>query len=96
MPKYPARLTAAVAAMRAAINSPFSEMLGITIFLRRSCDIADEITSNSPAAVDSAAASAPAANRAITQFGSCAISGLASTMISASTVSSLVVDSAVY
>ena len=46
-------------------------------------------TSSSPAAVDSAAAMPPAATRAITQSGSPAISGLASTMMSRSTVSSL-------
>ncbi len=51
--------------------------------------MAEEIASSSPAAVDSAAARPPAATSAITQFGSSAISGLASTMMSALTVSSL-------
>ena len=46
--------------------------------------MAEEITSKSPAAVDKAAAKAPAATKAITQFGNCAISGLASTIISLS------------
>ena len=41
------------------------------------------------AAVDSAAAMPPAATSAITQFGKPAISGLARTMMSRSTVSSL-------
>ena len=69
MPKYPARHTAAVAAIRAAISSPLSEILGITIFFNKSCDTAEEITNNKPAAVESAAAKAPAANNAITQLG---------------------------
>ena len=96
IPKYPAKQTAAVAAIRAAMSSPLSEISGLTIFLSRSCDTADEMTSNSPAAVDSAAASAPAASRAITQFGKSAISGLANTIISTSTSNSLVLASAVY
>ena len=51
--------------------------------------MADEIAISRPAAVDSAAARPPAATSAITQLGSSAISGLASTMMSALTVSSL-------
>ena len=50
----------------------------------------EEITNNSPAAVDKAAARPPAATRAITQFGYFAISGFAKTIISLSTISSLV------
>ncbi len=96
IPNQPAKQTAAVAAIRAAMSSPLSEMSGITIFLSRSCDTADEITNSKPAAVDKAAANAPAANRAITQLGKSAISGLASTMISTSTSNSLVAASAVY
>ncbi len=45
----------------------------------------EEMASNKPAAVDSAAARPPATTRAITQAGSAAISGLASTMMSRST-----------
>jgi hypothetical protein len=51
----------------------------------RSWLTAVEITSSSPAAVDSAAASPPAATSPTTQFGSPAISGFASTMMSRST-----------
>ena len=47
--------------------------------------MAEEIANNRPAAVESAAASPPATTRAITQPGSLAISGLASTMMSLST-----------
>ena len=56
-------------ANREAISSCRSEMSGINVRLSRSCEIADEIASNSPAAVDRAAASPPAATNAITQFG---------------------------
>ncbi|CAI8283882.1 MAG: Uncharacterised protein [Bacteroidota bacterium] len=96
IPKYPAKQTAAVAAIRAAMSSPLSEILGIIIFLSRSCDTADEITNSSPAAVESAAAKAPAANKAITQLGRLAISGFAKTIISTSTSNSFVAASAVY
>ena len=44
------------------------------IFFIKSCEIEDEITNNRPAAVDRAAARAPAASNAITQFGNWAIS----------------------
>ena len=54
--------------------------------LRRSCEIAEEIARRSPAAVESAAANPPATTRAITHPGRLAISGLASTMMSLSTV----------
>ena len=47
------------------------------------------MTSSSPEAVDRAAASPPAATRAMTQAGRSAISGLARTMMSRSTYSSL-------
>ena len=43
-----------------------------------------EMTSNNPAAVESAAASPPAATRAITQSGKFAISGFANTIMSRS------------
>ena len=46
--------------------------------------MADEITNNNPAVVDSAAAKPPAATRAITQTGKLAISGLAKTTMSRS------------
>jgi hypothetical protein len=52
--------------------------------------MAEEMASSRPAAVDRAAARPPAATRAMTQLGSLAISGLARTMMSRSTlVSSL-------
>ena len=44
----------------------------------------EEITRSKPAAVESAAASPPAATRAITQPGNFAISGFAKTIISLS------------
>ena len=56
IPKNPATHTAIPAAMRAAINSPFSLMVGMSFFLNRSCATDVEITSSSPAAVESAAA----------------------------------------
>ena len=56
----------------------------MSIFLTRSFETEVEITSNSPAAVDSAAAKAPAATKAITQAGKFAISGFARTIISLS------------
>ena len=65
-------------------NSCFSVIFGMIIFFNKSCEIEAEITRSKPAAVDSAAAKAPAATRAITQFGNLAISGLAKTMISLS------------
>ena len=52
---------------RAASISPFSEMFGLSTDLIRSCDTADEIASNRPAAVDRAAARPPAAISAIEQ-----------------------------
>ena len=55
----------------------------------RSWETEAEITSKRPAAVDNAAASAPAATKAITQGGSSAISGLAKTMMSRSIYTSL-------
>ncbi|MNE70702.1 hypothetical protein D3C80_1665160 [compost metagenome] len=64
-------------------------MLGIRLLLSRSCEIEVEITSSKPAAVDSAAARPPAAIKAITQPGRLAISGLANTMMSRSTYSSV-------
>ena len=84
MPKYPASITAKKAETLAAINSPLSLISGLIILLIKSCEIEDEITSKSPAAVDSAAAIAPAAKSAITQLGSWAISGLAKTIMSLS------------
>ena len=55
-----------------------------------------DITKRSPAAVDNAAAKAPAASRAMTQFGNSAISGLAITIISRSILNSLISGSATY
>ena len=54
------------------------------------------MTRSKPAAVERAAAIAPAARRAITQFGSCAISGLANTIMSLSIVNSLSCSSPKY
>ena len=96
MPKYPAITTATVAAPLAAHSSLFSEILGLKTFLIKSCDTEAEITNNSPAAVLSAAAKPPAATRAITQAGRLAISGLARTIISLSTVNSFLSLSATY
>jgi hypothetical protein len=87
-PSQPATMATAMAILP-AISSPFSLMSGMMAPLIRSCDTADEMASSRPAAVDSAAARPPAATSAITQLGSSAISGLASTMMSAFTVSSL-------
>ena len=56
----------------------------MSIFFIKSCEIDADITNNKPAAVDKAAAKAPAATNAITQFGNCAISGFARTMMSLS------------
>ena len=80
------RAMAPAMAIRLAINSFFSEIPGAIIPLIKSWEIAEEIASKRPAAVDSAAARPPAATRAITQLGSFAISGLASTMMSRSTL----------
>ena len=63
-------------------------MSGETMLFIRSCDTAAAMTRSSPAAVESAAARPPAATSAMTQFGSFAISGLASTMMSRSTLTS--------
>ena len=65
-------------------SSCFSVILGINVFLSKSWEIAEEIVISKPAAVDKAAATPPAATRAITQKGSLAISGFANTIISAS------------
>ena len=86
---------ATAAAIRAYISSCRSEMLGISVFFSRSWLIEVEMTSSSPAAVDNAAARPPAATSAITQPGSLAISGLASTMMSRSTYTSLTLSVAV-
>ena len=64
MPKYPATNTAPTAPILAHISSPFSDISGLICFLIKSCDTAVEMTSNKPAAVDSAAANPPAATRA--------------------------------
>ena len=72
--------------MRAARSSPFSLMAGLIAPLIRSWLTAPEIASNSPAAVDRAAARPPAATMAMTQPGRFAISGLARTMMSLFTV----------
>ena len=96
MPKYPASSTANKADNLAATNSPFSEISGLIILLIRSCETEEEITKSNPAAVDSAAAKAPAAKSAITQFGSWAISGFARTIISLSIVNSLIISLPLY
>ena len=88
MPKYPAIQTATPAAMRAAVNSCFSDNPRAMLPLSKSCATAVEITNNRPAAVDNAAANPPAATNPTTQFGSFAISGFANTMMSGSIVSS--------
>ena len=88
-PSQPATTIAAAIAILPDISSPFSLMLGMNTPLIRSCETAEEIAISSPAAVDSAAARPPAATSAITQLGSSAISGLAITMMSALTDSSL-------
>ena len=62
----------------------------------KSRETADETTSSRPAAVESAAASPPAATRPMIQLGNAAISGFASTMMSRSIVSSFVVASPTY
>ena len=67
-------------------------IFGINIFFIKSCDIEADITKSNPAAVDNAAARAPAATKAITQFGSLAISGFAKTIISLSIYTSLSFD----
>ena len=54
------------------------------VFFKRSCEIDADITNKRPAAVDSAAAKAPAATNATTQPGNLSISGLARTIISLS------------
>ena len=64
-------------------------MFGVKVPFIKSWDTAEEIAINNPAAVDRAAARPPAATSAITQLGSLAISGLARTMMSRSTNSSL-------
>ena len=91
IPSQPAMTTATPAAMRAAINSPFSLMSGRSPRLSRSWLTALDTTSRRPAAVESAAASPPAATRPTTQSGSPEISGFASTMMSRSTTSSFVI-----
>src|SRR5690606_2789832 len=88
IPNQPATQTAPTADKRAAINSPFSEIFGLIIFLIKSCDTDAEITNNNPAAVESAAAKPPAATKAMTQLGNLAISGFANTIISLSTTNS--------
>ena len=87
-PRYPAIPIANAAAIRPVKSSFFSDIDGINIPLTISCEIEDEITKSSPAAVDNAAAIPPAATKAITQFGNPAISGFAKTIISRSTFNS--------
>src|SRR5690606_41239513 len=94
-PTSPAIPTAAPAAIRAIHNSRFSFIEGIKV-LQRSRDTAVDITSKSPAAVDSAAAKPPAATNPTTQLGNRAISGAASTIMSLSMTISLVSGSGVY
>ena len=89
IPSQVATTMATVIDTRAAISSPFSLMLGLRVFLIKSCEMAEEMANSKPAAVDKAAAKPPAAIRPITQLGRLAISGLASTKMSLLTVSSL-------
>ncbi len=77
------------------INSVFSVIKGTKV-LNRSLETAVEITNNSPAAVDRAAAIPPAATSPTTQFGSWAISGAANTIMSLSITTSFVSTSGVY
>src|SRR5690606_10933895 len=93
-PKYPAIPTAPAAAIRAIHNSRFSVIVGRSV-LPRSPETAVDITNQSPAAVDKAAANPPAAPRPTTQLGSLASAGAASTMISVSMTISLVASSGV-
>src|SRR5690606_24394325 len=86
IPKYPAMITAMVAAPRAVHNSPFSDILGTNIFFTRAWGTEAEIPQSNPAPGDKAGANAPAATRAMTQAGRLAISGLARTIISLSMV----------
>ena len=84
-------------ASRLAMSSCFSLMSGLYTPFSKSCEMALDIASSKPAAVDKAAASPPAATSAMTQLGSRAISGFASTMMSGSTlVISLLPASGVY
>src|SRR6056297_1559882 len=96
IPKYPATTTARAAEIRAAHSSCFSERSGLSTFLIKSWETEEEITSNNPAAVDKAAARPPAAIKPITQAGKFAISGLANTIISRSTVNSFTSGEATY
>ena len=72
------------------MSSSFSDMSGLMIPFIRSWEMAAEMTSSRPAAVESAAARPPAPTRPTTQLGSLAISGLARTMMSWSILTSLV------
>ena len=76
-------------AIRPAMSSPFSEMVGAIMPLIRSWEMAEEMARSRPAAVDRAAARPPAPTRPTTQLGSLAISGLANTMMSWSILTSL-------
>ena len=96
MPKYPAIHTATTADNLAIISSPLSDIVGLSCFLIRSCEMEVDITKSKPAAVDRAAASPPAATRAITQFGRLAISGFAKTVMSGSTFNSFSSGSPTY
>ena len=58
--------------------------MGFNPVFHNSDQIEAEITNKRPAAVESAAAKAPAATKAITQFGNFAISGFAKTIMSLS------------
>ena len=69
IPKYPASSTANKADNLAATNSPFSEISGFIILFIRSCETEEEITKSNPAAVDSAAAKAPAAKVQLPSLG---------------------------
>ena len=89
IPKYAEITIATMAANLAASNSCLSVISGLRVRLSKSCETEVEITSSKPAVVDSAAAIPPAATSAITHAGKLAISGLANTIMSRSTFTSL-------
>ena len=66
------------------MSSCRSEILRANVFLIRSWETEADITKSKPAAVDKAAAKAPAATKAMIQAGNFAISGVASTIMSLS------------
>ena len=74
------------------VSDPFQNSAAkhdVAIEMAKHGEIEEAITNNKPAAVESAAAIAPAATRPTTQIGSWAISGFANTRMSLFTVNSL-------